>query len=82
MQPCMSPVWDAAYAMFALGEAGVPANDPRMVKCADWILQKQVRNRRRLESEEQRRASRAAGTSNSTTSFIPMWMTAPWFAWR
>jgi squalene-hopene/tetraprenyl-beta-curcumene cyclase len=44
MQPCLSPVWDTAYAMFALGEAGVPANDPRMVKCADWILQKQVRN--------------------------------------
>jgi squalene-hopene/tetraprenyl-beta-curcumene cyclase len=43
MQPCMSPVWDTAYALFALGEAGVPANDPRMVKCADWILQKQVR---------------------------------------
>jgi squalene-hopene/tetraprenyl-beta-curcumene cyclase len=44
MQPCMSPVWDTAYALFALGEAGVPANDARMVKCADWILQKQVRN--------------------------------------
>lgn len=44
MQPCMSPVWDTAYALFALGEAGVPASDPRMVKCADWILQKQVRN--------------------------------------
>ena len=43
MQPAMSPVWDTAYALFALGEAGVPANDPRMVKCADWILQKQVR---------------------------------------
>jgi squalene-hopene/tetraprenyl-beta-curcumene cyclase len=43
MQPCMSPVWDAAYALFALGEAGVPATDPRLVKCADWILQKQVR---------------------------------------
>ncbi|MGB7133036.1 MAG: squalene--hopene cyclase, partial [Candidatus Sulfotelmatobacter sp.] len=43
MQPCMSPVWDTAYALFALGEAGVPANDGRMVKCADWILQKQVR---------------------------------------
>ena len=43
MQPCMSPVWDTAYALFALGEAGVPANDPRLVKCADWILQKQVR---------------------------------------
>jgi squalene-hopene/tetraprenyl-beta-curcumene cyclase len=44
MQPCMSPVWDTAYALFALGEAGVPSNDPRMVKCADWLLQKQVRN--------------------------------------
>ena len=44
MQPCMSPVWDTAYAMFALAEAGIPASDPRMVKCADWILQKQVRN--------------------------------------
>jgi squalene-hopene/tetraprenyl-beta-curcumene cyclase len=43
MQPCMSPVWDTAYALFALGEAGIPATDPRMVKCADWILQKQVR---------------------------------------
>ena len=29
--------------LFALGESGVPANDSRMVKCADWILQKQVR---------------------------------------
>jgi len=43
MQPCMSPVWDTAYAMFVLGESGVPCNDPRMVRCADWILQKQVR---------------------------------------
>ncbi len=43
MQPCKPPVWDTAYAMFALGEAGLPATDPRMVKSADWILQKQVR---------------------------------------
>ncbi|HXY50458.1 MAG TPA: squalene--hopene cyclase [Terriglobales bacterium] len=43
MQPCVSPVWDTAYALFTLAEAGVPAQDARMVKCADWILQKQVR---------------------------------------
>jgi squalene-hopene/tetraprenyl-beta-curcumene cyclase len=43
MQPCKPPVWDTAYALFALGESRVPANDPRMIKCADWILQKQVR---------------------------------------
>ena len=44
MQPAVSPVWDSAYALFALGESGVDKKDPRMVKCADWILQKQVRS--------------------------------------
>jgi squalene-hopene/tetraprenyl-beta-curcumene cyclase len=43
MQPCKSPLWDTAYALFALGDSGIPSTDPRMVKCADWILQKQVR---------------------------------------
>ena len=45
MQPCMSPVWDTAYAMFALGESGVPKDDPRLLKAADWILSKEVRNK-------------------------------------
>ncbi len=44
VQPSKSPVWDTAYALFGLGECGVPANDPRMVQGADWVLQKQVRN--------------------------------------
>jgi squalene-hopene/tetraprenyl-beta-curcumene cyclase len=43
MQPCMSPVWDTALALFALGESGVSKNDPRMLKAADWILSKEVR---------------------------------------
>src|SRR5882672_6932424 len=43
MQPCKSPVWDTAYALFALGEAGVPRGDSRMAKAGAWILQKQVR---------------------------------------
>jgi len=42
MQPCKSPVWDTAYALFALGESGVPPSDPRMVAAADWILKKQI----------------------------------------
>ena len=45
MQPCMSPVWDTAQAIYVLGEAGVPHNDPRMVKAADWILSKEVRHK-------------------------------------
>ena len=30
MTPCASPVWDTAQAICALGDAGVPANDPRV----------------------------------------------------
>src|SRR5215472_1000778 len=45
MAPCYSPVWDTAYAMFALGESGVARNDPRMLKAADWILSKEVRDK-------------------------------------
>jgi len=44
MQPCMSPVWDTAYAVFVLGEAGVPNTDPRLLKAADWMLAKEVRH--------------------------------------
>jgi len=45
MQPCMSPVWDTAYALFALGESGMPRDDRRMVAAAEWILKKQIRNK-------------------------------------
>jgi squalene-hopene/tetraprenyl-beta-curcumene cyclase len=45
MQPCMSPVWDTAYAMFALGESGVSKDDPRLLKPADWMLSKEVRHK-------------------------------------
>jgi squalene-hopene/tetraprenyl-beta-curcumene cyclase len=45
MQPCMSPVWDTAQAVYVLGEAGMPRTDPRMVKAADWILSKEVRHK-------------------------------------
>lgn len=45
MQPCVSPVWDTAQAVFALGEAGVDRNDPRMLKAADWLLSKEVRHK-------------------------------------
>jgi len=45
MQPCMSPVWDTAQAVFALGEAGVERNDQRLLKAADWMLAKEVRHK-------------------------------------
>ena len=45
MTPCMSPVWDTAQAVYALGEAGVARNDPRMIKAVDWMLAKEVRHK-------------------------------------
>ena len=45
MQPCVSPVWDTAQAVYALGMAGVPKDDPRLLKAADWLLSKEVRDK-------------------------------------
>jgi len=45
IQPCLSPVWDTSINMIALGESGVPADHPSMVKAADWLEQKEVRIR-------------------------------------
>jgi squalene-hopene/tetraprenyl-beta-curcumene cyclase len=44
MQPCLSPVWDTAQAVYALGEAGVARDDPRLIRAADWLLSKEVRH--------------------------------------
>ncbi len=45
MQPCMSPVWDTAYAVYALGEAGLDRKDPRLLQAVDWMLSKEVRHK-------------------------------------
>jgi len=45
MTPCKSPVWDTAQAVYALGEAGLPRNDSRMIKAVDWMLTKEVRHK-------------------------------------
>jgi squalene-hopene/tetraprenyl-beta-curcumene cyclase len=42
MQPCVSPVWDTAVAMFSLQEAGLPPDHPALVKAASWLLDRQV----------------------------------------
>jgi len=42
VQPCISPVWDTALAVRALADAGVPRDEPRMVRAASWLLEKQI----------------------------------------
>ncbi len=41
--PCYSPVWDTALALNAMLESGVPADHPDVVKAAEWILDKEVK---------------------------------------
>jgi squalene-hopene/tetraprenyl-beta-curcumene cyclase len=43
-QPCFSPVWDTAIAMFALGEHGRDAPDAQR-RAADWLLAREIRRR-------------------------------------
>ena len=43
VQSCISPVWDTALAAIALRDAGVPADDPALVRAGRWLLSKQVR---------------------------------------
>lgn len=43
IQPCLSPVWDTAINIVALGESGLPASHPALVKAAKWLEEKEVR---------------------------------------
>ncbi|WP_392481768.1 squalene--hopene cyclase [Nostoc sp. C110] len=42
VQPCVSPVWDTAWAIRALVESGFAADHPAVVKAGEWLLQKQI----------------------------------------
>jgi squalene-hopene/tetraprenyl-beta-curcumene cyclase len=42
LEACQSPVWDTALAAVALADAGVPGDDPALLKAADWLLAEQV----------------------------------------
>ncbi len=42
LEACQSPVWDTALAMVALADAGLPGDDPAMVRAAEWLLGEEV----------------------------------------
>jgi squalene-hopene/tetraprenyl-beta-curcumene cyclase len=45
LEACQSPVWDTALATIALADAGLPPDDARLVRAADWLLGEEVRVR-------------------------------------
>jgi squalene-hopene/tetraprenyl-beta-curcumene cyclase len=42
LEACQSPVWDTALAMIALSDAGLPGDDPAMLRAARWLLGEEV----------------------------------------
>ena len=43
IEPCFSPVWDSAIVLLALAESGVPVDDPKMKRAAEWLISKEIR---------------------------------------
>jgi squalene-hopene/tetraprenyl-beta-curcumene cyclase len=43
IEPCFSPVWDSAIVAVCLRESGVPADHPQLKRCADWIMDREIR---------------------------------------
>ncbi|MFC4003525.1 squalene--hopene cyclase [Prauserella oleivorans] len=42
LEACQSPVWDTALAITALLDAGLPPDDPALVRAADWVLREEI----------------------------------------
>ncbi|KAB8315101.1 squalene--hopene cyclase [Tolypothrix campylonemoides VB511288] len=42
IQPCISPVWDTAWAMRALVASGLAPDHPAVVRGGEWLLSKQI----------------------------------------
>ncbi len=77
LEACQSPVWDTALAVVALADAGVPGDDPAMVRAADWLLDKQILARGDWAIRRPAAASPAAGRSSSRTPTTPTSTTPP-----
>lgn len=43
VQACISPVWDTGLTVNALLESGVSSDDPVVVRAADWLVSRQIR---------------------------------------
>ncbi len=45
LQACISPVWDTALALWALLDAGLPAQHEALRRAVDWLLGREVQGR-------------------------------------
>ena len=45
MAPCVSPVWDTAWSVLAVVEAGEAPDSPRVTRAVDWLTGMQIRRK-------------------------------------
>jgi squalene-hopene/tetraprenyl-beta-curcumene cyclase len=45
LEACQSPVWDTALAVIGLSDAGLPGDDPAIIRAADWLLGEEIEAR-------------------------------------
>ena len=45
VQPCVSPVWDTAWAVIALSKAGISKDHPTVKLATDWLYSMQIRKK-------------------------------------
>jgi squalene-hopene/tetraprenyl-beta-curcumene cyclase len=43
LEACQSPVWDTVLTMIGLADAGLPADDPALVRAGEWVLGEEIR---------------------------------------
>ncbi|MGP4022035.1 squalene--hopene cyclase [Actinomadura sp. 3N407] len=43
LEACQSPVWDTVLAVNALADAGLPGDDPAMVRAAAWVVGEEIK---------------------------------------
>jgi len=42
LQPCVSPVWDTVLTAKSLLDSGTRPDDPRLLRAAEWLLERQI----------------------------------------
>lgn len=43
LQPCFSPIWDTTWIIGNMRAAGVPPDDPALVRAAQWMLDREIK---------------------------------------
>ena len=78
LQPCFSPVWDTALTLNALADAGVPGEHQAVGRGRALAARPRGAPAGRLERDQSRTWSRAAGSSSIATASIPTPTTRRW----